>query len=83
MEEFIRENEPTVDMPSIDMENARRNCSEINTNEHRLIDYNSERRLFYCMYKSHDNKVYIFTVKSNLNSYSESIIEYCLYNLLS
>jgi hypothetical protein len=67
MEAFIRENMPTVDIPKIDMENARRNRDEINTKEHRLIDYNRERRVLYYMYKASDNKVYIFTTKSNLH----------------
>ncbi len=80
MEAFIRENEPIADMPPIDMENARSNRDEINTNEHRLIDYNREKRVLYYMYKASDNKVYIFTVKSNLNSYSDSIIEYCVFS---
>lgn len=79
MEAFIRENEPTVDIPEIDMENARRNCDEMNANEHRLIDYTSEQRLFYYIYKAIDNKVYLFTTRSNLNSYTDSIIEYCLF----
>jgi hypothetical protein len=78
MEAFIRENMPTVDIPKIDMENARRNRDEINTKEHRLIDYNSEQRLFYYIYKASDNNVYIFTTRGNLNSYTDSIIEYCL-----
>ncbi len=73
------ENEPTVDIPEIDMENARRNRDEINVNENRLIDYNSERRVLYYMCKAPDNKVYIFTTKSNLNSYTDSILEYCLF----
>ncbi len=45
MDAFIRENMPTVGIPIIDTDNARRNCQEMTTGEHRLIDYNSERRL--------------------------------------
>jgi hypothetical protein len=79
MEAFIRENEPTIDMPEIDMENARNNRDEMNANEHRLIDYNSEKHLLYYMFKASDNKVYIFTTKCNMNSYTDSMLEYCLF----
>jgi hypothetical protein len=79
MEDFIRDNTPVDGIPEIDMENARRNYDEIKSNTCVLINYNSEKRLLYHMYKDTNDIVYIITTRSNVNSYSDSIIEYCLF----
>ncbi len=76
---FIRENQPSNIPPVIDMENAQRNCDEMIPNSHRLIDYNSEKRLLYYMFKSYDNRVYIFTTKLHMNSYTDDMLEYCVF----
>lgn len=82
LESFIAEND-AIDMPDIDQEHIAIIREEIQTqplNTSYMVDYDSNRRIMYHMYKSSkDNNVYIMatSMRTMFTSYSDPLIGYC------
>ena len=82
LESFIAEND-AIDMPDIDQEHIAIIREEIQTqplNTSYMVDYDSNRRIMYHMYKtSKDNNVYIMatSMRTMFTSYSDPLIGYC------
>lgn len=82
IESFISENDAT-DMPDIDQEHIAIIREEIQTqplNTSYMVDYDSNRRIMYHMYKSSkDNNVYIIatSMRTMFTSYVDPLIGYC------
>lgn len=78
IEEFIATNEPGA-QPDIDMENAKRLCSEMQDeppHTYYLVDYSTRRCAMYHIYKATDSSIYICTSHSTFTSYDDSILGY-------
>jgi hypothetical protein len=82
IEAFIAAND-AVDMPDVDQENLQILREEIKTqppNTSYMVDYDSNRRIMYHMYKSSkDNCVYIMatSMRTMFTSYVDPLIGYC------
>ena len=82
LESFIAEND-AIDMPDIDQEHIAIIREEIQTqplNTSYMVDYDSNRRIMYHMYKSSkDNNVYIMatSMRTMFTSYVDPLIGYC------
>ena len=82
IESFISEND-AIDMPDIDQEHIAIIREEIQTqppNTSYMVDYDSNRRIMYHMYKSsNDNCVYIMatSTRTMFTSYVDPLIGYC------
>jgi hypothetical protein len=82
IEAFIASHD-AVDMPDVDQEHVQILREEIKTqpsNTSYMVDYDSNRRIMYHMYKSSkDNNVYIMatSMRTMFTSYVDPLIGYC------